>query len=76
MNSPYQLEEFLAYWLNYFVFSSPLKDGIHSFVFPMVMSLAQGKKLGLALWYLGTFYARLGMITWQHFPQRWRMARP
>lgn len=54
--SAYQLEAFLAYWLNYFVFPSPPEDGLHPSVFPMAVLLAQGKRLPLAAWYLGVLY--------------------
>lgn len=47
-NNPYQLNLFLTYWLNYFVFASLWEDGMHSFVFPMAISLAQRMKLALA----------------------------
>lgn len=58
-NSPFQLDTFLAYWLNYFVFPSPPGNGMHPFIFPMVVSLTQGKRLTLAPWYLGAFHARI-----------------
>lgn len=58
-NNKYQLDAFLAYWLNYFVFPSPLEDDMYVFAFPMAVLLAQGKKLALAPWYLGSLYARL-----------------
>lgn len=55
-NNPFQLDAFLAYWLNYFVFPNPPEDGMdHPFVFPMTVSLAQRKRLVLAPWYLGSF---------------------
>lgn len=57
--SAYQLEAFLAYWLNYFIFPSPPEDGVHPSVFSMAVLLAQGKRLPLAAWYLGVLYARL-----------------
>lgn len=31
----------------------------YSFVFQMAVSLAEGMKLALAPWYLGSFYARI-----------------
>lgn len=57
--SAHQLEAFLAYWLNYFVFPSPPEDGVQPSIFPMAVLLARGKKLPLAAWFLGTMYARL-----------------
>lgn len=59
MNSPYQLDAFLAYSLNYFVFPSPLEDGMDPFVFLVAGLLAQGKKLALAPLYMGPLYACL-----------------
>lgn len=56
---PLSLDVDLAYYLNYDVLPSPPEDAIHPFVFPVAMSLAQGKKLALVPWYLGFFYARL-----------------
>lgn len=58
-DSPFQLEAFLAYWLSYFVFPGPPKDGVHSSVFSMEVMLAQGKKLALAPWFLGSLFACL-----------------
>lgn len=55
----YHLDAFLAYWPNYFVFPNPSEDGTHAFVFPMEVSHAQGKRLALASWYLGSLYAHL-----------------
>lgn len=59
MNSPYQIDAFLAYWLSYFVFLNFPENGLHSFVFSMAVLLARGKRLLLALFFLGAFYARL-----------------
>lgn len=61
-NIPYQFNAFLAYWINYFMFPSPLKDNMHPFIFPMVVSLAQGRKLALEPWYFGSIYARLTIV--------------
>lgn len=32
LNSPYKLDVFLAYWLNYFMFRNPSEDGMNSFI--------------------------------------------
>lgn len=40
-----QLDAFLAYWLNYFVFPSPSEDGMHVSVFLVAVRLAQGKRV-------------------------------
>lgn len=40
INSPHQLDAFLAYWLNYFMLPSSPEDGMHPFVFPMPVLLA------------------------------------
>lgn len=50
-NNPYQLDAFLGYWLNYFVFPSPLEDRKHAFIFPMAISLPREG------WFLGSLYA-------------------
>lgn len=57
-NSPFQLDAFLVYCLNYFVFPSPPEDGVLPVVFPIAVLLAQGKRLALTPWYLGALYAR------------------
>lgn len=57
--SAYQLEAFLAHWLNYFIFPSPPEDGVHPSVFPMAVLLVRGKRLPLAAWFLGAMYVRL-----------------
>lgn len=58
-NSLFQVEAFLAYWLSYFVFLSSPKDGINSYVFPLVVLLTKGNRLVLAPLYLGSLYAWL-----------------
>lgn len=58
-NSAFQVEAFLDYLLSYFVFPSSPKDGINSFVFPLVVLLSKGNRLVLALLYLGSLYAQL-----------------
>lgn len=50
---PCHLEAFLSYWLSYFIFPSLPEDRLNSFVFPMVVLLAQKKLLALEPWYLG-----------------------
>lgn len=42
-NSPYQVDALLAYWLSYFVFSSPLEDGLNNFFFPWRFCWLRGK---------------------------------
>lgn len=59
-NSPFQVEAFLAYWLPYFFLSSP-EDGLHNYVFPMVILHASAN---LFRWHWrpcswAIFYARL-----------------
>lgn len=54
-----RFDAFLAYWLSYFVFPRLFEDGLHIFVFPMAVLLAQGKRLALALLSLGAIYALL-----------------
>lgn len=39
-NSPHQLDAYLAYWLNYFMFPSLPEDGMHSFLFLVTVALA------------------------------------
>lgn len=41
-NSQFKIEAILAYWLSYFVFPSQLEDGLHSYVFPLVVLLPRG----------------------------------
>lgn len=59
MNKPHQVDAFLAYSLSSFVFPSSPENGLHNFFFSMVLLLAQGKRLALALLFLGAFYAHL-----------------
>lgn len=54
-NSPHQLDAFLTYWLNYFVFPSSLEVAMSSFVFPMAIALAQVMRLALGPWYLALY---------------------
>lgn len=49
----------MSYWLSYFVFPGPPKDGVHSSVFSMAMMLVKGKRLALAPWFLGSLFSRL-----------------
>lgn len=63
MNSPYQIDAFLAYWLSYFVFLNFPENGLHSFVFSMAVLLARGKRLLLALFF------------WVPFMHVWTSAR-
>lgn len=46
------MDAFLAYWLSYFVFSSPPKDDLNIFVFLMVVLLASTHWCWHQ-WYLG-----------------------
>lgn len=36
----------LEYWLSNFVFPSFLEDGLHNYVFPLMVMLAKGKEAG------------------------------
>lgn len=66
-NSQFQVEAFLAYWLSYFAFLSPLEDGLHSYAFSLAVLLAKGNKLALAPLYLASLYVRLYECSWSLF---------
>lgn len=53
-SNKYYVEALLAYWLSYFVFPcSP--DGLHNYIFPLAILLAEGERMALAFtWALYT----------------------
>lgn len=59
MNNEVQLAAFFAYWLSFFVFPSPLDDGLNPFLFPLAVLLAQKKPIALGSWFLGSLFVRL-----------------
>lgn len=54
-----KVKAFLSYWLSRYVLLSRLEDSINTYVFPLAIHLAKGKKLQLVPLYLGLLYTRL-----------------
>lgn len=53
------LEALLSYWLSWFIFSSGPDDGLTDCVLLLAISLTNGKRLALAVVFLGYLYAHL-----------------
>lgn len=51
--SEVEFEAMVAYCLSWYVLPSCLKDGLNSYVFPLVVLLEKGEKLALVPLYLG-----------------------
>lgn len=66
-NRHFKIEFVLAYWLLYFIFSSPLEDGLHIYIIFFVVLSAKGSRLALAPLHLGFLYVRLDEHSWSFF---------
>ncbi|KAF7129076.1 hypothetical protein RHSIM_Rhsim10G0096700 [Rhododendron simsii] len=56
------LAAFLAYWLTWYIFPGPPKDGVDTTLFELAAILASGESVPLAPLFLGTLFKRLGML--------------
>ncbi|KAF7130334.1 hypothetical protein RHSIM_Rhsim10G0117000 [Rhododendron simsii] len=62
LKEPAHLAAFLAYWLTWYIFPGPPKDGVDTTLFELAAILASGESVPLAPLFLGTLFKRLGMI--------------
>ncbi|XP_058211437.1 uncharacterized protein LOC131323600 [Rhododendron vialii] len=56
------LAAFLAYWLTWYIFPGPPKDGVDTTLFELATILASGESVPLAPLFLGTLFKRLDML--------------
>ncbi|KAF7129130.1 hypothetical protein RHSIM_Rhsim10G0123200 [Rhododendron simsii] len=62
LKKPAHLAAFLAYWLTWYIFPGPPKDGVDTTLFELAAILASGESVPLAPLFLGTLFKRLGML--------------
>ncbi|KAF7113578.1 hypothetical protein RHSIM_RhsimUnG0112000 [Rhododendron simsii] len=62
LKEPAHLAAFLAYWLTWYIFPGPPKDGVDTTLFELAAILASGESVPLAPLFLGTLFKRLGML--------------
>ncbi|KAF7144966.1 hypothetical protein RHSIM_Rhsim04G0182400 [Rhododendron simsii] len=62
LKEPAHLAAFLAYWLTWYIFPAPPKDGVDTTLFELAAILASGESVPLAPLFLGTLFKRLGML--------------
>ncbi|KAG5557254.1 hypothetical protein RHGRI_007499 [Rhododendron griersonianum] len=62
LKEPVHLAAFLAYWLTWYVFPRPPKDGVDTALFALAAILASGESVPLAPLFLGTLFKRLDML--------------
>ncbi|KAI8534241.1 hypothetical protein RHMOL_Rhmol10G0074400 [Rhododendron molle] len=62
MKEPAHLAAFLAYWLTWYIFPGPPKDGVDTALFELAAILASGESVPLAPLFLGTLFKRLDML--------------
>ncbi|KAG5521367.1 hypothetical protein RHGRI_033809 [Rhododendron griersonianum] len=61
LKEPAHLAAFLAYWLTWYIFPGPPKDGVDTTLFELTAILASGESVPLAQLFLGTLFKRLDM---------------
>ncbi|KAF7140407.1 hypothetical protein RHSIM_Rhsim06G0084000 [Rhododendron simsii] len=62
LKKPAHLATFLAYWLTWYIFPGPPKDGVNTALFELAAILASGESVPLAPLFLGTLFKRLDML--------------
>ncbi|KAG5523152.1 hypothetical protein RHGRI_035090 [Rhododendron griersonianum] len=62
LKEPAHLAAFLAYWLTWYIFPGPPKDGVDTALFELAAILASGESVPLAPLFLGTLFKRLDML--------------
>ncbi|KAI8550611.1 hypothetical protein RHMOL_Rhmol06G0121000 [Rhododendron molle] len=62
LKAPAHLAAFLAYWLTWYIFPGPPKDGVDTTLFELAAILASGESVPLAPLFLGTLFKRLDML--------------
>ncbi|KAI8530088.1 hypothetical protein RHMOL_Rhmol11G0028200 [Rhododendron molle] len=62
LKEPAHLAAFLAYWLTWYIFPGPPKDGVDTALFELAAILASGEPVPLAPLFLGTLFKRLDML--------------
>ncbi|KAI8537661.1 hypothetical protein RHMOL_Rhmol09G0041500 [Rhododendron molle] len=62
LKEPAHLAAFLAYWLTWYIFPGPPKDGVDTALFELAAILASEEYVPLALLFLGTLFKRLDML--------------
>ncbi|KAF7143965.1 hypothetical protein RHSIM_Rhsim05G0166200 [Rhododendron simsii] len=62
LKEPAHLAAFLAYWLTWYIFPGPSKDGVDTTLFEPAAILASGESVLLAPLFLGTLLKRLDML--------------
>ncbi|KAG5552835.1 hypothetical protein RHGRI_010816 [Rhododendron griersonianum] len=62
LKEPAHLAAFLAYWLTWYIFPGPPKDGVDTALFELAAIIASGESVPLAPLFLGTLFKRLDML--------------
>ncbi|KAG5548821.1 hypothetical protein RHGRI_014241 [Rhododendron griersonianum] len=62
LKEPAHLAAFLAYWLTWYIFPGPPKDGVDTTLFDLAAILASGESVPLAPLFMGTLFKRLDML--------------